>query len=132
MTKDEFKNKYPEVFKEVKNEGVSQERIRIKGLDEISNFKGIEELIISAKYEDFKTANEIAIDILKNSTVVEKEGEAGKEEREQEQNLLDKFNNKKEDAHHLDEQKGGQAGKEKDVVDKDFMDEIVNIANGGV
>lgn len=62
MDKIELKNKYPELYKEIFNDGVMEERNRLKELEEI----GVNsETVNKAKFEEPKTANEIAFDLIK-------------------------------------------------------------------
>lgn len=69
MTLEEIKNKFPEIYEEIVNEGRVAERNRIKELEEI----GIEsELINKAKFENFKNLNEISVDLLKEQQALNK------------------------------------------------------------
>ena len=69
MTKDEIMAKFPEIYKEILNEGRVAERNRIKELEEI----GIEsELINKAKFEDFKNLSEISVELLKEQQALNK------------------------------------------------------------
>lgn len=62
MDKTELKNKYPELYEEIFNDGVMEERNRLKELEEI----GVNsETLNKAKFEEPKTANEIAFDLIK-------------------------------------------------------------------
>lgn len=69
MTREEIKNKFPEIYEEIVNEGRVVERNRIKELEEI----GIEsELINKAKFESFKNLSEISVDLLKEQQALNK------------------------------------------------------------
>lgn len=69
MTKDEIMAKFPEIYEEILNEGRVAERNRIKELEEIDYES---ELINKAKFENFKTLNEIAVDLLKEQQALNK------------------------------------------------------------
>ena len=72
MTREEFMDQHPEVYAAVLEEGresgfkagTEQERARLQGLDELLQ-PGCEEIIARAKYEDFATAQDCAIELLK-------------------------------------------------------------------
>lgn len=63
---EDFKAKYPELYNEVLNKGVEQERSRIQAIDELK-FPGSEELKNKAKYETIIDAGAAAIEILNAS-----------------------------------------------------------------
>ena len=83
MTLEEIKNKFPEIYKEILNEGRVAERNRIKELEELDYES---ELINKAKFENFKTLNEIAVDLLKEQQALNKAkvGETPKEKPQEE------------------------------------------------
>lgn len=64
MDKNELKNKYPDIFNEVKKEGMQEERERIKNIDELS-MPGYEEILNKAKFESGITAEMTAMEIVK-------------------------------------------------------------------
>lgn len=68
MNLEQLKNDYPELYKEVKNEGfkegVTAENSRIKAIEEIQ-MPGNESIINKAKYETGVQASEVAMEILK-------------------------------------------------------------------
>lgn len=65
-TVEEFKNAHPEMFKEIvaaaKEEGVAEERARMKAIDDIA-MEGAEEIILAAKYTEPKSAAEVSMAI---------------------------------------------------------------------
>lgn len=66
VNKEDFKEKYPEIYNEIVNEGKelgkSEERNRIKELEEL----GVEsETVNRAKFETLQNASEIAVDLIK-------------------------------------------------------------------
>lgn len=66
MTKEQFKNDYPEMFKEILAEGASQERTRIEELDGVETTSEEGRVIIAnAKFKEPKSAGEVALAILK-------------------------------------------------------------------
>lgn len=69
MTKDEIMAKFPEIYEEIVNEGRVAERNRIKELEELDYES---DLINKAKFENFKTLNEIAVDLLKEQQTLNK------------------------------------------------------------
>ena len=69
MTKDEIMAKFPEIYEEIVNEGRVAERNRIKELEELDYES---DLINKAKFENFKTLNEIAVDLLKEQQALNK------------------------------------------------------------
>lgn len=69
MNANELKTKNPALYNEIYNLGVSAERERIKNLDEIANTVD-GDLIQKAKYEDFKNANEVSLEAIKNNKLI--------------------------------------------------------------
>lgn len=64
VNREDFKNKYPELYKEVKNEGVNQERERMKAIDDLAT-PGNDEIVNKAKYETGISAEQMAVEIIK-------------------------------------------------------------------
>lgn len=68
MDLEKLKNEHPEIYKQVKNEGIQEgitsERERIKAIDELA-MPGNEELITKAKFETGATAEKVAMEIIK-------------------------------------------------------------------
>lgn len=68
MDLEKLKNDYPELYKQVKNEGFEEgkkaENARIKGIEELS-LPGNETLINQAKFEKDLTAEQLAVEIIK-------------------------------------------------------------------
>lgn len=64
MDQNEIKNKYPEVYNAIKNEGVREERQRIKNIDDLG-MPGYEEVLNKAKFETGITAEAAAMEIIK-------------------------------------------------------------------
>lgn len=62
MTKEELKEKFPDVYDSILEDGKIEERARIKELEDL----GIEnEIVNAAKFENPKNAKDIALDLLK-------------------------------------------------------------------
>ncbi|WP_409174816.1 head maturation protease, ClpP-related [Brevibacillus fortis] len=66
MDMNELKAKYPELYNEIINRGVTQERNRITELNALSGAPGAAEIVAKA-IEEGKTAGEAAMDIVKAS-----------------------------------------------------------------
>lgn len=64
MDLEQLKNEYPDLYEQVKNEGIKEERERIKAIEEIA-MPGNEDIINKAKFETGITAEEVAVEILK-------------------------------------------------------------------
>ena len=72
VNKEEFKNNYPELYEEIKNEGILQERTRIKEIDEL----GINnEIITNAKFVEILDVKDVAIKLIKDKSVNIAEGD---------------------------------------------------------
>ena len=72
VNKEEFKNKYPELYEEIKNEGILQERTRIKEIDEL----GINnEIITNAKFVEILDVKDVAVKLIKDKSVNMVEGD---------------------------------------------------------
>ena len=73
VNKEEFKNNYPELYEEIKNEGILQERTRIKEIDEL----GINnEIITNAKFVEILDVKDVAIKLIKDKSVNIVEGDS--------------------------------------------------------
>ena len=73
LNKEEIKNKYPELYEEIKNEGILQERTRIKEIDEL----GINnEIITNAKFVEILDVKDVAIKLIKDKSVNIVEGDS--------------------------------------------------------
>lgn len=127
MTLAEFQNKFPELFKQVKNEGAEEERNRIKELDTWANkTQGAEEIINEMKYKTFEKAS--AEKLLDYVTAGKKDPE-NKEDKKDE--FIAQFKNKKNEyeASGAEDIKGvEQINAEEKKAAADILD-IVNIAN---
>ncbi|AKL95007.1 phage protein [Clostridium aceticum] len=68
MTVEEMKNKHPELYNQIlnegRNQGIQNERARMQNLDDLA-MPGNEEIINKAKYESGITAEEAAMQIIK-------------------------------------------------------------------
>jgi len=63
VNKDELKNKYPDIYNEVLEEGKNDERQRMKKIDDIA-LPGMDELVKNAKYDEPITAEQVAVKII--------------------------------------------------------------------
>lgn len=64
MTKAEMKEKHPDLYNEIYQEGVSEERARMHGIEELS-IPGTEDFLSKYKFEEPKNAGEVSILMLK-------------------------------------------------------------------
>ena len=127
MTMDKLKNENPELYNEIFNKGVMEERNRIKALDEMTVYATGEtanKIILAAKYTEPKEANSIALELMKAMK------ETPKEDPKTDPNVKEKSVIEKmlEDAKEVNE----AGGKEKATTEEKFnndIDEIVNFAN---
>lgn len=118
MNKEELKQKYPDIFNEVLQDGVKQERERIKNIEEME-VPGFEDIVNKAKFETGDSAEKVAMNIIKAQK------NAGE----------DYLNNRNEDV-----KNSGALGVEGNSDDfiKDEKDEkvainsLVNFMNGGI
>ena len=85
MTKAELKEKYPEVYNQVFNEGAETERGRIQELEKlttVANTEAGKNIINKAKFEEIKNAGEVAVLLLSSEEVLkEKENKETDEEK---------------------------------------------------
>ncbi|UHA74471.1 head maturation protease, ClpP-related [Paenibacillus sp. 481] len=65
MTLEKFAALHPSIYAAATNQGIEQERTRLKALDQLANTPGATAVVNKAKYESFATAAQAAIDILK-------------------------------------------------------------------
>lgn len=129
MTKEELKSKFPNVYNEIvdegKKQGETQERERIKKLDEFSNnaivanVENAGEIIQNAKYVNVKNLEEVSTEILLNGKmkpIVQETSLKGKENGEQQKeeiNPLD-FSSRVDDAFNLGTIEGSTQMSEED------------------
>lgn len=68
MNLEELKAKHPDLYNQIKNEGVKageeQERARIKNIEDMA-MPGYEQLVNKAKFETPMEANALAVEIIK-------------------------------------------------------------------
>lgn len=64
-TIENFEKEQPELYAEIKNLGVAEERNRIKEIEELSD-AGLPDLVNKAKFESPMDARDLAVEILKN------------------------------------------------------------------
>ena len=136
QTKDEFKNQYPEMFKEIIQEGVNLERNRIKRLDtckEKNLGAKVDEIVNRAKYETFETMEDIMEDVFSNidrTTTVTPE----KTETETNKEFIDQFKNKKTEVEESNVGKVpgndvSQIEESEEAAAKNILNSVVNLAN---
>lgn len=106
-TIENFEKEQPELYAEIKNLGVAEERNRIKEIEELSD-AGLPDLVNKAKFESPMDARDLAVEILKNQ---KKLGEA----------YIDNLTDDKDDIPDIDAT---------DVLDQK-QDLIDRIAKGG-
>ena len=63
LDRKELQEKHPEIYNEILNAGVAQERARMKALDEVA-LPGSEALINTARYDTGATAEQVAMQII--------------------------------------------------------------------
>jgi ATP-dependent Clp endopeptidase proteolytic subunit ClpP len=94
MTAEDFKAKFPEIFNNIYNLGVTQERSRIQELDiYLAKTDGAEQIIHKAKYIEPRQAADMFAELFdyaksKATTIDDTKGKS----------FIDKFNNKKDEA----------------------------------
>lgn len=64
MNVNELQDKYPDVYAQVIQQGVEQERARMQALEELT-LAGHQDIINKAKYETGATAEQVAIEMIK-------------------------------------------------------------------
>lgn len=136
-TKEEFKNQYPEMYQDILAEGVSQERERLKELDEAINPEMGEkamEIITEAKYKNMKTFPEIAKDLFKNIKFTPSYVTVPQKEKAEEKNFVGQFEKKKAEAE--ESNVGKVPGNDKPTADdleeaeaKNILADVINLAN---
>lgn len=112
MTKEELKNQHLEIYNSILNEGKEQERARFKALESLPTNEATKVIINSAKFETYKNANEIAMEILNTMNSIPTTP-ANKE--------VDPFAKRFEDAKNL-----GELGKDSGNVGGESADEKRN------
>lgn len=123
ITMEKLKNENPELYNEIFNKGVTEERNRIKALDEMIAYTTGEianKIILTAKYVEPKEANNIALDLMKAMKETQTE-----EPKAKEKSLIEKM---LEDAKEVNEVVGKEKVTPKEKIDND-IDEIVSFAN---
>lgn len=120
MNYETLKNSHPELFNQIFNEGVNNERERIQAIEEIAP-NNSNKLAIKAKFETGQTAAEFAMDLLRNQKQLGK-------------NYL---KNAEEDAEELEEVEPSSAPEEEKKDDEEeLVENFTNIFNkmkkGGV
>lgn len=119
MNIEELKNNHPDLYNQIKNEGfndgVSAERTRIKGIEDLA-MPGNEELVTKAKFETGITAEALAVEIIKA------EKQRGTEYLQNRQSDAQTLNNV-EGTVAPDQTQSAEATNEKEA------EEIANIAN---
>jgi ATP-dependent Clp protease protease subunit len=63
LTLEEFKNQHPDLFKEVVNSGVTQERERIKSIENVA-MPGYADMVNKAKFETIIDAGQLSINMI--------------------------------------------------------------------
>ena len=124
MSAEEFKNKYPDMFKNIKNIGAEEERARIKELDTWANkTQGAEEIIAEMKYKTFEKAN--AEKLLDYVTAGKKDPESKEDKKDE---FIAQFEKKKEEykASGAEDIKGGE---QISAEEKKTAAEILNVVN---
>ena len=88
MTAIELKEKFPDVYNQIFNEGIEKERGRIKELEALNvlDSEVCKEIINKAKYEEVKTAGEVAVSLLSSPEILKEKKD--KEEKEEKAKLL--------------------------------------------
>lgn len=69
MDEKTFMEKYPDLYNSIYNAGVINERQRLKDIDLIANNIS-KDLVEKAKYEDFKNAQELSFEAMKNEKII--------------------------------------------------------------
>lgn len=136
QTKDEFKNQYPEMFKEIIQEGVNLERSRIKKLDSCKEKNlgtKVDEIVNRAKYETFETMEDIMEDVFSNIDRAAT-GTPEKTETETNKGFVDQFKNKKAEVEESNVGKvpGNDISQREELEEaeaKNILDSVVNLAN---
>lgn len=123
MTMEKLKNESPELYNEIFNNGVMEERNRIKSLDDMTAYATGEtanKIILAAKYTEPKEANNIALELMKAMKETPKEDPNAKEKSVIEKML--------EDAKEVNEAGAKEKATTEEKLDND-INEIVNFAN---
>ena len=127
MTMEKLKNESPELYNEIFNKGVMEERNRIKSLDDMTAYATGEtanKIILSAKYTEPKEANNIALELMKAMKETPKK-EPKTDPNAKEKSVIEKM---LEDAKEVNEAGGKEKATTEEKLDND-INEIVNFAN---
>lgn len=123
LTIEKLKNEYPEIYNAVREDAISSERERMRGLDIwASKTAGAENIIKKYKYEEPKNANEVFEELLNY---------VGNSSTKNEENFIEKFENKKKDAQNsgIDNITEIDTQDLKDGKNNEDIAEIVDLAN---
>ena len=119
MNKAELKEKYPDMYNEIYQEGEKAERARIKNIEENAP-SGFDDLIAKAKYADPVNYEQLAVNIVREQ-----------QEREKIQNKVnaEKLENiQKENGEGLEKM---ESKTEPENKDKGIAENILNFIKGG-
>lgn len=127
MIMEKLKNESPELYNEIFNKGVMEERNRIKSLDDMTAYATGEtanKIILAAKYTEPKEANSIALELMKAMKETPKE-DSKTDPNAKEKSVIEKM---LEDAKEVNEAGAKEKATSEEKLDND-IDEIVNFAN---
>lgn len=139
-TKDEFKNQFPEMYKEIVAEGVNIERARIKKLDSCKEKNlgtKVDEIINKAKYETFETMENIMDEVFNNIekvATVTPTATPNTTETAEKNKFVDKFNQKKAEVNESNVGKvpgndETNINEKEDTEAKNILNSVVNMIN---
>lgn len=139
-TKDEFKNQFPEMYKEIVAEGVNIERARIKKLDSCKEKNlgtKVDEIINKAKYETFETMENIMDEVFNNIekvATVTPTVTPNTTETAEKNEFVDKFNQKKAEVNESNVGKvpgndETNINEKEDTEAKNILNSVVNMIN---
>ena len=129
MTRAQFEKEHPEMFKEVKNEGVLEERNRIKALDELGAMAEAPVEIFNAKYTEIKSVEAVALNILKNSKKKPVENQIPV--KEEKLDFLGNFVDKLKDSENVGAVSSGQIDETDEESGAKFAAKLIELANEG-
>ena len=129
MTRAQFEKEHPEMFKEIKNEGVLEERNRIKALDDLGAMAEAPVEIFNAKYTEIKSVEAVALDILKNFK--NKAPENTIPEVEEKLDFLGNFVDKLTDSENVGAVSSGQIDETDEESGAKFAAKLIELANEG-
>ena len=127
MTRAQFEKEHPEMFKEIKNEGVLEERNRIKALDDLGAMAEAPVEIFNAKYTEIKSVEAVALDILKNFK--NKAPENTIPEVEEKLDFLGNFVDKLTDSENVGAVSSGQTDETDEESRAKFAAKLIGLAN---